>query len=156
MLSNDPNTSQAVKQIVIVGGGTAGWLTACVLAAEFQLSDDFSITLIESPDTPTIGVGEGTWPSMRSTLKKIGINEAAFLRRCQGSLKQGTYFRNWLHGDGESYYHPFSTPAGYSEANLAEVWPEAESPEQSFPHSVTPQCRMCEESGTAKQLGIPD
>ena len=156
MLSNDPNTPQTVKQIVIVGGGTAGWLTACVLAAEFQLSDDFSITLIESPDTPAIGVGEGTWPSMRSTLKKIGINEAEFLRRCQGSLKQGTYFRNWLHGNGESYYHPFSTPAGYSEANLAEVWLEAENPEQSFAHSVTPQCRICDESGTAKQLGIPD
>lgn len=156
MLNKNQTAEQAVKQIVIVGGGTAGWLTACVLAAEFQLSDDFSLTVVESPDTPTIGVGEGTWPSMRSTLKKIGINEAEFLRRCQGSLKQGTFFRDWLHGKGESYYHPFSTPIGYSEANLAEVWLESDQPEQSFAHTVTPQCRICDEAGTAKQLGIPD
>ena len=156
MLNHNPDETPEIKRIVIVGGGTAGWLTACVLAAEFHLSDDFTITLVESPDTPTIGVGEGTWPSMRSTLKKIGINEAEFLRRCQGSLKQGTFFRNWLYGKGESYYHPFSTPTGYAEANLAEVWLEADKPEQSFAHTVTPQCRICDEAGTAKQLGIPD
>ena len=70
MLNHNPDETPEIKRIVIVGGGTAGWLTACVLAAEFHLSDDFTITLVESPDTPTIGVGEGTWPSMRSTLKK--------------------------------------------------------------------------------------
>ena len=52
---------------VIVGGGTAGWLTACILASEFQDSaghPSVKVTLIESPDIPTLGVGEGTWPSM--------------------------------------------------------------------------------------------
>ncbi|MEK9989421.1 MAG: tryptophan 7-halogenase, partial [Halieaceae bacterium] len=57
--------------IVILGGGTAGWLTAGVLGAEFD-SATIKVTLVESPTTPTIGVGEGTWPSMKSTLLKIG------------------------------------------------------------------------------------
>ena len=101
-----------IKHIVIVGGGTAGWLTACVLGAEFESGDQgIKITLVESPDTPTIGVGEGTWPSMRSTLKKIGISETTFMRRCGASLKQGTYFRQWRQQDpSDSYYHPFTPP----------------------------------------------
>ena len=57
-----------VKRIVIVGGGTAGWLTAGVLAAEFNKPGSMiQIALIESPEVNTIGVGEGTWPSMRAT-----------------------------------------------------------------------------------------
>ena len=58
-----------VKHIVILGGGSAGWLTAGVIAAEHHANtpDGIKITLIESPDVPTIGVGEGTWPSMRNT-----------------------------------------------------------------------------------------
>ena len=64
-------SNRPIQQVVIVGGGTAGWLTACILGAEFESGEQgLAITLVESPDTPTIGVGEGTWPSMRSTLKK--------------------------------------------------------------------------------------
>ena len=58
-----------IERIVIAGGGTAGWLSACRLAAwarRRQLA--IEVTLIEDPDTPTIGVGEGTWPTMRRTL----------------------------------------------------------------------------------------
>ncbi|MEI9903891.1 MAG: tryptophan 7-halogenase [Asticcacaulis sp.] len=70
-----------VTEIVIVGGGTAGWLAACVLAASVNpgAQSRVSITLIESPDVPTIGVGEGTWPTIRGTLERIGIAETEFL-----------------------------------------------------------------------------
>ena len=54
--------------IVVVGGGSAGWLTAALLAADHQADPRVSVTLIESASVPTIGVGEGTWPSMRATL----------------------------------------------------------------------------------------
>lgn len=65
---------RAVDNIVIVGGGSAGWLTAGLLASEHigDHQSGVSVTLIESPDVKTIGVGEGTWPTMRTTLQKIG------------------------------------------------------------------------------------
>ena len=66
-----------VNRIVIVGGGTAGWLTAGLLAATHSGADNngqrLSVTVIESDAVPPIGVGEGTWPTMRRTLATIGI-----------------------------------------------------------------------------------
>jgi len=92
--------SENLKSIVIVGGGTAGWLTAGIIAAEHcangSESDgliDIKVTLVESPDISTIGVGEGTWPSMRSTLQKMGISETDLIRDCDASFKQGRYLR---------------------------------------------------------------
>ncbi len=66
---------EPVTRIVIVGGGTAGWLTAGTLAAATRECDErpLEITLVESPNVPIIGVGEGTWPTMRRTLKRMGI-----------------------------------------------------------------------------------
>jgi glycine/D-amino acid oxidase-like deaminating enzyme len=73
----------AVRRIVVVGGGTAGWITASLIAAELRESDRLAeVILVESPDIPIIGVGEGTWPSMRMTLQKIGIPESELLRQC--------------------------------------------------------------------------
>ena len=61
-----------VKRIVVVGGGTAGWLVAARLAAHYELSSEtLTLTLVESYQTGPIGVGDGTWPSMRTTLNKI-------------------------------------------------------------------------------------
>ena len=101
--------SQPVTHIVIVGGGTAGWLSAALLAANSQNSPQYPlrITLIESPNIPTIGVGEGTWPSMRSSLQSIGIKESQFLSHCSASFKQGTEFIGWNH-PGHHYVHPFT------------------------------------------------
>ena len=112
-----------IEKIVIVGGGTAGWLTAATLAAEFKSGPDgIAITLVESDQTGAIGVGEGTWPSMRTTLQKIGISETDFIRECDASFKQGSKFIGWLEGGKESYYHPFSLPQGYNEVNLTEIF----------------------------------
>ena len=103
----------SINRIIIVGGGTAGWLSAGIIAAEHCPENNstagnhnFEISLIESPDIPTIGVGEGTWPSMRSTLKKIGISETEFFRTCSASFKQGTEFHNWTHGANDTYAPP--------------------------------------------------
>ncbi len=104
---------RTVERIVIVGGGTAGWLSACYLAARaartvVPLRSRWS----KSPDIATIGVGEGTWPTMRETLATIGIDEAEFLVACDGSFKQGSRFDGWVTGEpGDSYLHPFTAAA---------------------------------------------
>jgi len=147
-----------VSKIVIVGGGSAGWLTAGLLAS--QLSGDadapVDITLVESPDVKTIGVGEGTWPTMRMTLKKIGITETEFLTRCSASFKQGTKFVAWSSGnEDERYYHPFSAPAGYGELNLASYWQDQKS-RVSFVDAVSFQGHLCDRYLAPKQLATPD
>ncbi|MBT8131425.1 MAG: tryptophan 7-halogenase, partial [Gammaproteobacteria bacterium] len=115
-----------ISRIIIVGGGSAGWLTAGVIAAEHRTDatakQPFEVVLIESPDIPTIGVGEGTWPSMRTTLQRIGLSETDFIRECDASFKQGTWFRNWLTGSEDTYSHPFTIPVGYADTNLAPHW----------------------------------
>src|SRR6185437_7813460 len=110
--------TRPVKAVVIVGGGTAGWLTAGIIAARHQArikANSFSVTLIESPDIRIIGVGEGTWPTMRATLEKMGVSETEFLRQCDASFKQGGKFARWTTGaDDDAYYHPLMLPHGFS------------------------------------------
>ena len=97
------------KSVLIVGGGSAGWIAAAYLEA--ALRDDprgkVDITLIESPDIPRIGVGEATIPSISHVLSVIGVNPAEFMRAVDGTFKQSIKHVNWLHQSGHSYHHPF-------------------------------------------------
>ncbi|HTF83898.1 MAG TPA: tryptophan 7-halogenase, partial [Cellvibrio sp.] len=134
-----------VTSIVIVGGGTAGWLTAGTLAAAHAQGRgrNVSITLVESPTVNILGVGEGTWPSMRDTLKTMGIAEADFIRCCDASFKQGSRFVGWQSGKRESYYHPFTLPEAWGEMNLARIWP-AFRDQVAFAEAVCPQSLVCD------------
>ncbi|PHQ68669.1 MAG: tryptophan halogenase [Sneathiella sp.] len=106
---------EQISEITIVGGGTAGWLTAAFLIRFMNLRDEETptkITLIESPNIPTIGVGEATVPTMVSLLASLGISEKEFFKRCNTTFKLGVRFSNWHHdenGQGKSFYHPFET-----------------------------------------------
>ena len=147
----------AVRKIVVVGGGTAGWLTASLIAAENRESDHApEVILVESPDIPIIGVGEGTWPSMRLTLQKIGLAEVDLVRQCEASFKQGTRFTGWSRqGDDCQYVHPFSLPAEYATLNLAEHWlaTEVAGP---FAEFVTPQATIIAAGLAPKQSVTPE
>ncbi|MEA3390883.1 MAG: tryptophan 7-halogenase, partial [Pseudomonadota bacterium] len=111
---------RSIHNVVIVGGGTAGWLSACVLAAR---RPDLSIMLIEAPNIAPIGVGEGTWPTMRETLATIGIEESEFLRECDASFKQGSLFVGWVNGaPDDRYLHPFSAPPPHDMRDLLAAW----------------------------------
>lgn len=139
-------TKERVDNIVIVGGGSAGWLTAGLLASEHvdNARPGVTVTLIESPDVKTIGVGEGTWPTMRVTLQKIGISETEFLQECSASFKQGTKFVDWIGIDNtDYYYHPFTVPAGYADLNLASHW-QPQRDKVSFVNAVGIQGHLCE------------
>ena len=146
-----------IKKIVIVGGGSAGWLTAGVIAANHIVDQKtgIEVVLIESPDIPSLGVGEGTWPSMRMTLKKIGISETQFIRECDASFKQGSKFVSWIKGDDEFYFHPFTLPEKYPEINLAEYWSPLKST-VSFSDAVCPQRFLADRYLAPKQMPTPE
>lgn len=146
----------AIQRIVIVGGGTAGWLSACYLAARApEILPDAQITLIESPDIASIGVGEGTWPTMRETLATIGIDEVEFLAACDGSFKQGSRFDGWVSGAaGDSYLHPFTAPPAAEIKSLIAAW-TAMADEVSFAAAMTPQARICANDLAPRQTAMP-
>lgn len=142
----------SVQQVVIVGGGTAGWLSACVLAAR---RPDLAITLVEAPDIPAIGVGEGTWPTMRQTLATIGIEEADFLRECDASFKQGSLFAGWVSGaPDDRYLHPFSPPPPDDMRDLLAAW-RAHGIDVAFAAAMTPQAAICDRSLAPRHPAMP-
>ncbi len=150
--------NQGIRNIVIVGGGSAGWITAGVLASSYpaQSEGGIHVTLIESPDVSTIGVGEGTWPTMRATLRRIGLSENDFLQACSASPKQGTCFRGWVSGAADDrYYHPFSVPAGYPGASVVPAWQEHRD-RISFTNAVSAQGRVCDRLLAPKQAATPE
>ncbi len=106
-----------VQEVLIVGGGTAGWLTAAYLAKTLGCGAPGAvrITLVESSTIGIIGVGEGSFPSLRGTLAAVGIDEARFVRDAQATFKQGIRFDHWVRAPGASgpsrYFHPFSQPS---------------------------------------------
>ena len=149
---------QAVRRIVIVGGGTAGWLTAGVIAAKHRhrMPGGFSVTLVESPNVPIIGVGEGTWPTLRSTLARIGVSETEFMRECDVSFKQGARFARWTTGaDDDFYYHPLMLPQGFTQLNLVPHW-LAGGGDRSFCDTVCPQGKICDDGLAPKTIATAE
>src|ERR1700749_4482621 len=144
-----------VQNIVIVGGGTAGWLTAGVIAGGHQggiCAGNFSITLIEWPNVPIIGVGEGTWPTLRSTLEKMGVSETELFRHCDAAFKQGAKFARWTTGAADDrYYHPLMMPQGFTELNLAPHWLRDEQG-RTFCDAVCPQGVLCDDGLAPKTI----
>ncbi len=91
-------------KIVIAGGGTAGWIAAAALS--HQMGEILDITLVESQEIGTIGVGEATIPPMRTFHRLLGINEQEFMRATNATFKLGIQFENWKQ-IGEKYFHSF-------------------------------------------------
>ena len=151
--------NKVTQAVVIVGGGTAGWLTAGRIAAEHRGKDGqgLSVTLVESPNISPIGVGEGTWPTMRSTLMKMGISETDFIRQCDASFKQGAKFARWVDGsENDFYYHPLVLPQGFHKTNLAAYWAKGTPlKSRSFSQAVCFQEAVCELGLAPKTIRTP-
>lgn len=143
-----------INSILIVGGGAAGWLTAGILAARYGKT--IQISVIESANVPTIGVGEGSWPSLRNTLRDMGVSETEFFKECDASFKQGVKFTNWRSDKNHNtFYHPFSLPAGFLERNIAEWW-SASGQRGSFADAVCVQEALCEKNLAPRTAETPE
>jgi tryptophan 7-halogenase len=138
-------------EIVIVGGGTAGWLSAGFLFQQLPHTSGrpVKITLVEASDIPTIGVGEATTPSLRQTLAACGIHEIELLVNCDATFKHGIKFVQWRRekneDPGEYYFHPFGDPIQVAGQSAVRQWsqlPIEERGEFADVFSVQPEMAL--------------
>lgn len=134
------------RRVVIVGGGSAGWVAAAYLNGalnRLRKGPRVEITLVESPDVPRISVGEATIPSLNHVLEVAGIDETEFVKQTDATYKQAIKYRNWCRNDGSDYYHPFTRgPFGPIDFT-GENWARSD---RSIPYmdTVSAQPALCE------------
>ncbi len=154
--------SGEIKRIVVAGGGTSGWLAACFLnrAANCPGKPPVQVVCVESPDVPTVGVGEATVPNLRTTLQFIGIDERDFLLRTNGSFKHAIRFEQWRTADDTSdyFFHPFDYGAQQAFPSLLRFWlaENRDAPGQAFARDTCVQAMLCERMKSAFREGDLD
>lgn len=160
-MPSDGEHTGAIKHVLVVGGGTAGWLSACHLANKLHSKEPggVKVTLVESPNIPTIGVGEGTVPAIRSSLKMLGIRESDFVRECDVTFKQSIKFVDWLDEPGKAansyYHHIFDYPA-ISDVDLTPYWLMGQAGDVSYVDAVAVQGQVCDQGFGPKVMTHPE
>jgi len=144
-----------LKSIIIVGGGSAGWLTAAALSHKLDLKKT-KVTLIESDSIGTIGVGEATIPPLRRFLEMLGMDERDFMTKTQATFKLGIRFDDWHH-IGDSYIHPFGkTGVPYKNVEFYRYWDWARKlGVQSKYTDYCPAVAMCEKNKFVHENSAP-
>ena len=138
-----------IRSVTIVGGGTAGWMSASYLKAAF--GDRIDVTLIESAQVKRIGVGEATFSTVRHFFNYLGLDEAEWLPKCAGSYKLGIRFENWRK-PGEHFYHPFERLRSVAGFSLAEWWLELGDRSEPFDRSCYITTALCEAARAPRML----
>ena len=116
------------KRVLIVGGGTAGWITAAYMARMLAADTPggVSITLVESDEIGILGVGEGTFPIIRKTMSRIGLDESELIREADATFKQGIRFNHWKKNPADhphdTYFHPFQVCSQHTDMDLLPYW----------------------------------
>jgi len=136
---------QQAKRVLIVGGGSSGWMAAAYLDAALNKGSirRIEVSLIESPEVPKIGVGEATIPSIVHLLEVIGVNNAEFMTAVDATFKQSIRYVNWLNNKGEYYHHPFTRFTTSDQSLAGELWLGSDR-SIPFMETVSPQPIACE------------
>ncbi|MGR4863784.1 tryptophan halogenase family protein [Caulobacter sp. LARHSG274] len=150
------------KRILIVGGGTAGWLTAGYLARTLgaRSPGGIEITLVESAEIGILGVGEGTFPTIRKTLRRIGVDEAILVREASATFKQGARFAHWRfepgRGQPDHYLHSFQMTQEPSGLDLLPYWLLGAAGDSEWSQVNTPQKIAADAGRAPKLISHPD
>ncbi len=111
--------AEQTKRIVIVGGGSAGWMTASYLKKSLGAKAD--VTVVESPNIPTVGVGEATFSTLHLFFDFLELKESDWMPHCNASYKLGIKFVNW-NAEGQHFYHPFQRHEVVDGFHMGEWW----------------------------------
>ena len=143
-----------IKKVVVVGGGTAGWMSAALLKR--VLGDTVDIELVESEQIGIVGVGEATIPPIQHVNAVLGVDEAEFLRETKSTIKLAIRFENWR-VQGEKYYHTFGAP-GRSQAfcNFHHFWTRAQQAGHKSNLWDYDLNYLCAEAGKFAKLQVDD
>lgn len=148
-----------VKNIVIVGGGSAGWMTAAHLSKHLQ---DVNISLIESSDVPIIGVGESTVPPIVDFMKSLGLEEIDWMPTCNATYKSSICFRGYHDTDEKRIWYPFTRTWPVAERPANRYWLYKHLTDESFKDrfSIYDYCSLipalCQEGKTVRSIsGTP-
>jgi len=142
-------TSEKPKKILIVGGGTAGWMAANLIAARWTHVD---VCLLESTEVGIIGVGEGSTPHLKFFFDAINVSESEWMPRCNATYKNGISFVNWSSVPGfESYFHPF--PAQTDDFTVPTFFSNIKARIQGHNANAHPDNYFLETYLTQKNLG---
>jgi tryptophan halogenase len=131
-----------IKNVTIIGGGSSGWMTAAALAKNCP---NLNITLVESPDIKTVGVGESTLGHINRFLYLLGLKDEDWMPACHATYKNSIRFTNFRENKGESFHYPFLNDFDWTDAHngltswseLATYWPE-EFPPETFSQLFAP------------------
>jgi len=124
--------SQSPVKVVIVGGGSAGWMTAAYLSK--ALDKNVQISLVESSNITTIGVGEATFSTIKLFFDFLGLQEREWMPKCNASYKMAIKFVNW-NAQGRHFYHPFQRYETVEGFDIAEWWLKMKRSEEPFDYS---------------------
>ncbi|WP_326595010.1 tryptophan halogenase family protein [Streptomyces sp. NBC_01803] len=138
-----------INSVVIVGGGTAGWMTASYLKAAF--ADRIQVTLVESERVSRIGVGEATFSTVRHFFDFLGLDEADWLPKCAGGYKLGIRFQDWSK-PGQHFYHPFERLRVVDGFTLADWWLELGDRDQPFDRQCFITTKLCDTKRSPRML----